>query len=79
MPVQPLIHQWDTTRYHIDRAGGLIDRNGLAERWDISRTRVHQYVKMDDFPEPVPMEGKAEVWLVAEVEDWKRDREEKFA
>lgn len=75
-----LVHSWDVARHHIALNGGLVNRRGLMKLWGVSRTRVTQYTdpkQTPDFPAPLSSDTEA-VWLVDEVQHWKRQREEQY-
>jgi predicted DNA-binding transcriptional regulator AlpA len=60
-------------RRAIADAGGLCSRAGLAERWGVSRQAVSKMTLKPDFPPPIMVDGKHEVWP-AEVADAWRDK-----
>lgn len=58
----------------------LIGIAGMAARWGITPRRVRQLSELDDFPEPVPVEGEdaSGVWNTEQVEQWRAERVARF-
>lgn len=58
----------------MERMGGLVGRQDLAERWGVSRQRVAQLVAASDFPAPVAIVNGGEVWFADDCERWRSSR-----
>lgn len=46
----------------------------IAQMLGVSRQRVDQLSRREDFPRPVAELHRARIWLKAEVEDWQTTR-----
>ena len=62
-----------------DALEDLITTAEAARRLGVSRERVRQYAKRDDFPQPLGRIGIAVVWRWSDVEAWARRRDESRA
>jgi predicted DNA-binding transcriptional regulator AlpA len=58
-------------RRSIADAGGLWTRAGLAKRWGFTRQHVGTLTLREDFPSPIWVDGKQEVWPANEADAWK--------
>lgn len=58
-------------RRSIEAAGGLYTRAGLARRWAVSRTIVGEYALKADFPQPIKVDGKQDVYAGNEADAWR--------
>lgn len=58
----------------MEKMGGLVGRQDLAERWGVSRQRVAQLVAASDFPVPVARVNGGEVWFGEDCERWRASR-----
>ena len=63
-----------TLRILIEDAG-LVGRPELPELWGVSLQRVREYEAMEGFPKPIHTMGKTPIYLLPEVQEWKRARE----
>jgi predicted DNA-binding transcriptional regulator AlpA len=64
----------EQAREAIRAAGGLASVGDLAERWSLSRQRVHRLANEASFPEPVWRVSGHRVWLVSDADAWQYDR-----
>ncbi|KWW37556.1 prophage regulatory protein [Cupriavidus metallidurans] len=54
----------DTAKRKVLRARDIAEMTGLA------RPTIYYYVKLGQFPKPIPLGAKAVGWLASEVEAW---------
>lgn len=53
---------------------GIASQADLARRWSVSRQRVWQMTREPRFPAPVALVSGRPVFVIAEADEWKRDR-----
>lgn len=56
----------------IERNGGLMNQNGLANRWGITRQSVGELVEREGFPAPVYVNGHR-MWFFSDADLWRRE------
>lgn len=61
-------------RAKIEALGGLAQRGDLAQHFGISKQAVSLWRKDPTFPPPVTRVGGRDVWAIAHVEGWRRER-----
>lgn len=52
--------------------GGLVNQGDMSRMWGVSRTRVTQMADTPSFPAPVGWVGGKRVWLMEDVQQWRR-------
>lgn len=48
----------------------LIRRKAVEQRTGLSRTHIYALMKQGDFPQAVPLAGRAVAWIADEVDNW---------
>ena len=52
----------------------FIRATGLAARWGYSRSGLYKLIALEDFPEPIYLNGKAPLWRLSEIVAWEESR-----
>lgn len=60
-------------RAAVEGAGGLVTPAELAVRWGVSQQALSARIRRGTFPEPVKKAGRVRVYLLAEVEAFRRE------
>jgi hypothetical protein len=61
----------DELRKLIAEAGGLCTGSDLAKRWKVSRQRVEEMMRSEDFPKPVLTIGRSNLYAGHECDVWR--------
>lgn len=54
---------------------GISSQADLGRRWGVSRQRVHQHTREPGFPQPVAVISGNPVWVTADADHWRENRE----
>ena len=55
----------------IDKAGGLVTPQEIADEWGVSKQVVSKWITADKFPEPVKVAGRVRLYLRNQVEPFR--------
>lgn len=58
--------------------GDLVTGSEAARRMGVSRERLRQLARRDDFPKPLGVLGRATVWRDSQVEAWAAEHDREY-
>lgn len=61
-------------RQAVGEAGGLVTPQELADLWGVTPQAIAKRIRSGNFPEPVKVAGRVRLYLMADVEPYRRDR-----